>query len=48
MTTISDHDIRVALTDASLDAPRVDLWERLEAPVAGLCRTRHPVRSVGA
>ena len=44
MTTIGDHDIRVALTEASLDAPRVDLWERLEAPVSGLSRTRRPFR----
>ncbi len=43
-TTFDDHDIRVALTDASLDAPRVDLWERIETDVIGLSRPRHPAR----
>ena len=41
-TTFDDHDIRVALTDASLDAPRVDIWERIEPQVTGLSRTRRP------
>lgn len=45
MTTINDHDIRVALTDASLDAPRVDLWERIDEQVIGLSRTRRPIRT---
>ncbi len=42
-TTLDDHDIRVALANASLDAPRIDLWERLEeavVPVAGVKRQR--------
>jgi hypothetical protein len=43
-TTFDDHDIRVALTDASLDAPRVDLWERIEPQVVGLSRPRRPFR----
>jgi hypothetical protein len=42
MTIADDRDIRIALTNASLDAPRVDLWERLEAPVAALTRRRRP------
>ena len=45
MTTIDDHDIRVALTDASLDAPRVDLWERIDEQVLGMSRKRRPLRS---
>ncbi|HYI15646.1 MAG TPA: hypothetical protein VEX37_09655, partial [Thermomicrobiales bacterium] len=40
-----DHDIRVALADASLDAPRVDLWERIDEQVIGLSRKRRPFRS---
>ena len=41
-TTFDDHDIRVALTDASLDAPRVDLWGRVQAPTRGVTRARRP------
>ncbi|MGH9175308.1 MAG: hypothetical protein ACRD1H_13175, partial [Vicinamibacterales bacterium] len=43
-TTFDDHDLSVALTDASLDAPRVDLWERIEQQTIGISRRRHPVR----
>jgi Tol biopolymer transport system component/nitrogen fixation protein FixH len=39
----SDNDLRVLLASASLDAPRVDLWGRLEQPVLGLNRRRRPV-----
>ena len=42
-TTFDDHDIRVALTDASLDAPRVDLWGRLQAPTRQLTRASRPL-----
>jgi hypothetical protein len=38
-----DNDLRILLANASLDAPRVDLWERLEQPVLGLSRRRRPV-----
>ena len=38
----SDRDLKVLLTDASLDAPRVDLWGRLEDQIAGVSRRRRP------
>jgi hypothetical protein len=43
-TSFDDHDIRVALTDASLDAPRVDIWERIAPQVVGLSQPRRPFR----
>lgn len=35
MTTFDDRELRAVLIDASRDAPRVDLWERIE-PALGL------------
>src|SRR5690349_13437075 len=38
----NDRDLRVLLANASLDAPRVDLWERLSPDLAGTTRRRKP------